>query len=424
MGIKFLESCEKKEVFCYGAGEYGRITALYLQNIGIKVAGFVVSKLNIDAPHEILSIPVYEIDSFPFEFKQCQFIVSMRPSYQNEIEKLLRGLGAIHICKPSTDEISYMKRQIRLDNIDINREGVLVLLYHRVTKIDNDFWKIATPPELFEKEIAYLKSNYHILNLKDDWSKADEKSVVITFDDGYVDNYRNAIPILEKYNVPATFYVCTGNIGGKEEFWWDKLVRIVFGSLLEKIELYGETISISNYEGKSIAINTIHDVLKRLTGEERINELIKLASKFRSSIEESDENRTITYDELKEMDKSPLVNIGGHTVSHGCMASLSAKDAKKEIFESKEKIERIIGHEILDFSYPFGGIADRGEFAPPFLEEAGYKTVATTAAGVIKKGRIDKKEIMRNTVSSDVKSLEDFIKFLDLTYAMSDGSCV
>ena len=49
----------------------------------------------------------------------------------------------------------------------------------------------------------------------------EENSIVVTFDDGYLDVLQNAVPILERYQIPATIFVVTGNLG--EPFWWDRL---------------------------------------------------------------------------------------------------------------------------------------------------------------------------------------------------------
>lgn len=421
-----LDFCNtEKKIFCYGAGEYGRTTKLFLEGMGINVSGFVVSKLNPDAPNRVLSIPIYQLSDFPFDYSKSSFLISLRPSYQDEILKELERRGAKDIYKISTEEISLMKDNIDLTGINIDRNGVMVLLYHRIISLENDYWKIATSPELFEKEIKYLKDNYNILKIGDDWTKASEKSIVVTFDDGYFDNYINALPILEKYNVPATFFISTANIGTGNEFWWDKLVNIVFTSKMEGKVLFKDfEIDVSTTDFKDETCKLLHNRLKKMTHIEREKELDEIADILMSDYSPSDVNRSVTSDELQKMDTLDCVTIGGHTVSHGCMAYLTYEDCKKEICLSKTVIEEIVGHEIYDFSYPFGGIDDRGTYSSEILSESGYFTVSTTSAGVNRNNLEDKKAIMRNTVSADIRNMDDFIKFIDLTYAMSDGCCV
>lgn len=427
MSDTILSFCKRKsKIFCYGAGEYGRIAKLYLQSKGILIDGFVVTKLKDSSVSSVLSVPIFGLIDFPYDFSECAFIITMRPSYQDEVELELKSRGAINTYKPATDEISIMKKDIDLSNIKIDRSGVMVLLYHRIIDLDHDLWKISTSPALFEEEIAYLKANYNILKVGDDWSNAADNSVVITFDDGYMDNYKNALPILQKYSVPATFYICTGNIGTSREFWWDELENIIFKSTLRKIHWEGlGDIPISTEVEKMDACYRLHTVFKKANGEQRRKFLYKLAEISKVALAERPDYRSINQCELQEMAASQYVNIGAHTVSHSCMAFQSYEDLEYEIIQSKQTVEAIIGRPIKDFSYPFGGIADMGgDNSQKLLTDVGYQTIATTAAGVTKVENIQKKQIMRNTISADIKSIEDFIQFLDLTYAMSDGNCV
>lgn len=80
-----------------------------------------------------------------------------------------------------------------------------VLLYHRVCNLNFDPWKLAITPEEFDNHMRYIKDNYNIMRFEDDWSNINEKTIVVTFDDGYADNFYNAVPILKKYDIPATF---------------------------------------------------------------------------------------------------------------------------------------------------------------------------------------------------------------------------
>ena len=102
-------------------------------------------------------------------------------------------------------------------------------MYHRIIDSENNFWKLNVSPKTFEQHIRYISENYKVLRLEEEWRdtvKVDQKYVVITFDDGYVDNYRFALPILEKYHVPATIFVSTDLIDTNEMYWWDELEKI------------------------------------------------------------------------------------------------------------------------------------------------------------------------------------------------------
>lgn len=81
-----------------------------------------------------------------------------------------------------------------------------VLLYHRVSNLNFDPWKLAIAPEEFDNHMRYIRDNYNIMRFEDDWSNINEKTIIVTFDDGYADNFYNAIPILKNMIFQQLFY--------------------------------------------------------------------------------------------------------------------------------------------------------------------------------------------------------------------------
>ena len=418
------EFVKNKMIFCYGAGEYGRVVRLYLQSVGIDIDGFVVSDIGNKTGVKVLSIPVYGLEEFPYRFDECAFVISLSESIHDVIEEKLRSVGCGNIYRLKSDEVASIRRKIQIGNLKIDRSGVLVLLYHRIINLENDVWGLAIDPELFEHEMAYLNENYHIIGLNDDWDSASDRSVVITFDDGYIDNYQNALPIVEKYKLPVTFYVCTGNIGTDREFWWDELERIVFSSSHREISWNGMNYLATDECDRTELCRIIHRDLKNAKPSERKSMFQQLIENGGGRSSDRKEYRSIDKEELKRMADSELVNIGAHTVTHSCMALLGENELRLEVTEPKTMIEEITGKEVVDFSYPFGNASDRGKIADAILKEEGYKTIATTAGGVARNGNRDKYEIPRNSVMPNIRTVDDFARFIDVTYAMSDGVLV
>ena len=91
---------------------------------------------------------------------------------------------------------------------------IAVLYYHRVYVKQNDTNLLCVEPKKFEQQMKYLKKNYNILRFEEDWSKSDRDGIVITFDDGYLDNLTYALPILDELQIPATVFVSTGILSG------------------------------------------------------------------------------------------------------------------------------------------------------------------------------------------------------------------
>ena len=102
---------------------------------------------------------------------------------------------------------------------------VLVLMYHRINdEVGHKLTGLTVSTNNFEKQLLYFKKHFQILRLEEDWTTLKKTGIVITFDDGYADNIINALPLLEKYQIPATIFITTLNSNSKKEFWWDRLV--------------------------------------------------------------------------------------------------------------------------------------------------------------------------------------------------------
>ncbi len=199
----------------------------------------------------------------------------------------------------------------------LTRKTCPILLYHRIDNVKNDPLCLAVSPQHFEKHLRFLKENYNILplyelskKLLNNTIKGNE--VAITFDDGYKDNFINALPLLEKYEVPATIFITTNFLGEEASFEWD---------------------------------------MKYLDTERAIF---------------LDENQ------IKLLSKNPLIEIGAHTNNHVQLANLTEEEQRIEIISGKNKLEQIIGKKIVMFAYPFGDIYDFNKTSQKILNELGF----------------------------------------------------
>src|SRR5262249_18845779 len=115
-----------------------------------------------------------------------------------------------------------------------HRPGPVLLMYHRVAEPPYDPWGLSVPPRRFEEQMRALKTCRVPLPLGEFVARLEKRAlpqlaVGITFDDGYSDNLRVAKPILDETDVPATIFLTTGFLGGRQEFWWDELARLTLG---------------------------------------------------------------------------------------------------------------------------------------------------------------------------------------------------
>ena len=122
----------------------------------------------------------------------------------------------------------------------INRAGVAILTYHRVCDAASDSRGLCVSHAHFSEHMEYLRRHCAVLSLRKLFAlllaeRLPRRAVVLTFDDGYTDNLWNAKPILERFELPATFFVASGYVVQTREFWWDKLDRL----LLQAGTLFG-----------------------------------------------------------------------------------------------------------------------------------------------------------------------------------------
>jgi len=264
---------------------------------------------------------------------------------------------------------------------------VLVLIYHRVKGLQADPHLLAVSPENFRAQMQFLKRNFRVLRFEEAWSGMREQAVVVTFDDGYSDNLREALPVLEEVGVPATFFVCTGTLGTRKEFWWDELERIILGEggYPERFRLedreYGRTWPTATREQRLTLHGDINLLTERIGGARRERWLEQLREWARLDRTGREANRPLTPEELLTLAASPLTTVGAHTVSHTSLSALSEDEQRHEIISSKQQLEKLLGTEITVFSYPFGRKDHYNRTSVRLCREAGFRKAASNFPG-------------------------------------------
>lgn len=186
---------------------------------------------------------------------------------------------------------------------------VPVLMYHSIQVCSKNPYCVA--PEQFEKQMKELVTSKYspvtATQLLDAWykkTKLPEKPIVVTFDDGYADNYTHAFPVLKKYNIKATIFLATGLIG-----------RPTY----------------------------------------------------------------LTWDEIREMNKSGLIDFESHTIHHSDLSKLPPEQASQELLVSKQTIEKELHKPVRVFAYPYG-MYKRSTI--PLLKKAGYEMAFNSNPGL------------------------------------------
>ncbi|MHC4570462.1 MAG: polysaccharide deacetylase family protein [Planctomycetota bacterium] len=245
-------------------------------------------------------------------------------------------------------------------------QGVPILMYH---SIDNTLSPISVSPHEFRMQMAFLKKiNTKVISLSDlvqECFLRDDRNVraaVITFDDGYENNYTHAFPILKEFGFTATFFISTETIGGKPT-WLREYTNKMFNDFSEakrnrKIKLDTYWLTQIN-PGK--LFYTEQDILKRLRGFELLSNA-----------------RMMSWQQIKEMSDHGM-DFGSHSLTHPFLINLNVNKLKDEIVGSKVAIEEALGRPVEFFSYPYGKF---NEEVVKVVEQAKFLGACTTDLGV------------------------------------------
>lgn len=273
---------------------------------------------------------------------------------------------------------------------DFILKQVMCLLYHRVNDLKKDIYGITISSENFQSHMRYLSRTYKILRFEDDWNKInDEKAVVITFDDGYRDNYEIAWPICQKYQVPATFFISTEGIESGNEVWTDNLVTLLLQdrnypsqfTLSDKDFSY--TWRTKTKEDRVDLVKSLRWLLRMNMDENKLSNWIEQLKEWSGfQYNKDNDNRMMTLHELQMMSNDRLVTIGGHTKKHMSLGAMDYEKQRIEIEGSVKYLEDNINKKIEVFSYPFGGTSDYTEDTIKICKSIGIKKAATTTVGV------------------------------------------
>lgn len=245
----------------------------------------------------------------------------------------------------------------------------IALIYHRVTDLKVDPQLLSVTPENFYDQVKYLQKNYTLLSIdefieikKNPKRKFPPQSVILTFDDGYADNYLQALPILESLNAQALFYISTSNINTEFELWWDELERIFYSHDLPdflELEISDKRYSFStkSVQERETAYRSIFPYIKTSKLNERFSVMEKLR-KWSGNYNGRASHKLLTNDQVKKMSCSKSAIIGTHTHTHPTLSILAIDEQLKEIKTSIDVLEGITNIKTKHFSYPYGSMDD------------------------------------------------------------------
>jgi len=268
-----------------------------------------------------------------------------------------------------------------------------VLNYHRIddpnrTGFDTFRPNVSATPEMFARQMDYLVSNYNVISGSElvafiqHEKKLPPNAAVITFDDGYLDNYINAYPILKARNLPAIIFLATDYIGTNKPFYWDWVANCFYHTRKDNVEL--PNLGLQTWQNDAMRDKVMLrwiESLKKMPESEKQTFLNRLPEILEVSINNSAfTNLMISWAQAREMSEH-RIEMGGHTVSHPILTRISLDDVTMELSKSKKHIEEEVGKPAISFAYPNGQSTDFNAEIASRVASVGFKTAFTLLSG-------------------------------------------
>ncbi|QTA79101.1 Polysaccharide deacetylase family protein [Desulfonema limicola] len=276
-------------------------------------------------------------------------------------------------------------------------QNAAILRYHAVTDAENNYYSspsIAVSPHDFEIQVKYFAQNCNVISLDTlaecilSKKKFPKKSIVMTFDDGYQDNY-SAYQIMKKYKIQGTFYVAAGCLGQGETLWLFEVIFLIQQTkkLVLYLDINNENLQfpLSSKSEKMYAMRKITEIIKsnNLETRENIRKQLRIKLNDVNDLNDKAKQVMLSWKQVKEMSDNGMT-IGGHTMTHINLPNADYEDAKREIYECKSLIEEKTGKPVKHFSYPNGGNYDYyNDTIMQIIKQAGYLTSTTSNNGLV-----------------------------------------
>lgn len=269
-----------------------------------------------------------------------------------------------------------------------------IFTFHRVRSTLGDFSPnagLSVTPEFFEEVIKHIKKqNIDIMSMTEAHKrlvKSDQpkRFVVLSFDDGYRDNYENAFRICQKLRVPMVINVTTGFVDGTSFPWWDAIEEFVQHRerIIMPTKAGNRELDTSTLSAKTAAYSQLYKSLRAANRGIAANFLRKLERLNNTDFQEICQRLMVAWDMVYEMRDSGLVEFGAHTLTHPVLRTLSEADAEHEMAASRAVLAKRLGLPVEHFAYPFGSSADVGAREFALAKRVGFSTAVTTCHGTL-----------------------------------------
>jgi peptidoglycan/xylan/chitin deacetylase (PgdA/CDA1 family) len=289
--------------------------------------------------------------------------------------------------------------------------GVLVLAYHRIHEdgqdVRFDSGVVSASPATLDAQLDFITRHFEVVSPDDIEREPDHvgRRVLVTFDDGYRDNYELAFPILLKYGARATFFLTTGFLDGPTVPWWDELAWMVKQSSREVLDAAEWLARPVRLDGDPRPASEQLAGLYKSLPTERTDAFLDFCADAlgtgRCDVS-AGARLWMTWEMAAELRDAGMV-IGGHTVTHPVLGRADPEYQRHEIEGCARRLFEQLGVPMRFFAYPVGLPATFDDATRHMLHRAGVALAFSLYGGYLRPGRLDPYDVPRASVSSDTR---------------------
>jgi peptidoglycan/xylan/chitin deacetylase (PgdA/CDA1 family) len=292
------------------------------------------------------------------------------------------------------------------------RDSLLVLNYHRIGDPDVDLFDpgvFSATAEQLNDQISYLNRRVSLVTLDEALAfihgtvkdRTRRCRVLITFDDGYLDNYDIAYPILRSLGVRGVFFLVTSMVGSGQVPWWDHIAYLVKTARRRKFSLrYPEQLAVD------LDKNSLHEslraILKLFKSPENSNPsrfIQELAAKADGKDLPGTLRRFLNWDEAREMAAGGMA-IGSHTHSHPVLSQLEPYQQLEELSTSRKILKNELGFEANALAYPVGSRTSFTDQTQKVAQDSGYRAAFSFYGGTNLPGKTSPYDVNRIAIDN------------------------
>ena len=227
-------------------------------------------------------------------------------------------------------------------------------------------------------------------------------AVAVTFDDGFIDNYTHAFPVLRSRNIPACIFLSTEYVGKFKPYWFEAIAQLLMSAPVGSVRLPAIDVLLPRADERRIRREDIRltlSELKRLPDELRRSNMDALEPQMRGLIDArvGFGAHAMDWAQVQEMHRSGI-EFGSHGTSHAVLSRLNDADLARELTQSRLEIEQATGTPVTAIAYPVGGEDSIGERVVAAARDAGYRLGFTYLQGTNEVSRTDRMRLARQHV--------------------------